>query len=343
MRTITAKQWQQLEDLSAEGLIGGLLLQAAEKDIHVTELLGALSALEVRHAHFEGFARDETTIDDGIHLVFAGGTCLSKAYRLTSRMSEDIDIKVVLSEPSRKLKKTISPRARLKALHGQVIQTLESLDFGIPADVKGVENPRVQDQRRYWVVQATYESRGPQALSLRPEIKLEMNHRAPRLETAPVEFGYLHEQIPKLALSRIVTMPCISVGETLAEKVVALLRRTAADTGGARGMDPALVRHIYDVHRIISSQPHAMAEATRVFSAVVDQDAQDSRGHPAFDADPVGVLRSALEGARTNERLRKLYDEKVLPLIYDGRLTAYEVAFAGFESAARRLLDGLAT
>jgi hypothetical protein len=171
-----------------------------------------------------------------------------------------------------------------------------------------------------------------------------MVHREPRLETVRVEFGYLHEQIPKLELSRTVTMPCISVGETLAEKVLSLLRRTAADAAGMQEMDPALVRHVYDVHRIMSAQPHMIEDAVRIFPAVVDQDAKDFPAqHPAFAADPIGVLRLALEQARTSERLRKLYDEKVLPLVYDKQLAAYEVAFTSFASAAHRLLNGPAT
>lgn len=49
MRTITPEQRQAIEDLSAEGQLGRLPIQTAEKDIHITELLKALSTLEVRH------------------------------------------------------------------------------------------------------------------------------------------------------------------------------------------------------------------------------------------------------------------------------------------------------
>jgi hypothetical protein len=74
-----------------------LPLQTAEKDIHVTDVLAALSNLKVSHGHFKGLKKGELSkIDDGIQLVFAGGTCLSKAHRLIARMSEDIDIKVIL-------------------------------------------------------------------------------------------------------------------------------------------------------------------------------------------------------------------------------------------------------
>lgn len=45
MRTITDKQQRALEDLAAEGLLRGLPVQTAEKDIHITELLKGLSEL----------------------------------------------------------------------------------------------------------------------------------------------------------------------------------------------------------------------------------------------------------------------------------------------------------
>lgn len=67
MRTISPGQRQALEDLSAQGLLGGLPVQVAEKDIHVTDLLDGLSRLTVSHGHFKCLARGEAARrDDGI-------------------------------------------------------------------------------------------------------------------------------------------------------------------------------------------------------------------------------------------------------------------------------------
>jgi hypothetical protein len=73
MKIITAEQRQSIEDLSAEGLLRGLPVQTAEKDIHITELLQALSQIQVRHAHFSGLdvRQGEVNYEDtGIQLVF---------------------------------------------------------------------------------------------------------------------------------------------------------------------------------------------------------------------------------------------------------------------------------
>lgn len=120
MRTITDKQQRALEDLAAEGLLRGLPVQTAEKDIHITELLKGLSELQVSHDHFSDLntrGGELTRHDVGIQLVFAGGTCLSKAHGLINRMSEDIDIKVLLSPTPKPLKKGRGDRVRLIALH----------------------------------------------------------------------------------------------------------------------------------------------------------------------------------------------------------------------------------
>ncbi len=71
MKTISDAQRQTLEDLSAEGLLGQLPVQTAEKDIHITDLLGALATHAAQHPHLAD-----------LQLVFAGGTCLSKAHGL---------------------------------------------------------------------------------------------------------------------------------------------------------------------------------------------------------------------------------------------------------------------
>lgn len=346
MKTISKEQWQSLEELAAEGLLGDLLPQVAEKDIHVTDLLEALSTLEVRHAHFTGLQRGETErVDDGIRLVFAGGTCLSKAHDLINRMSEDVDIKVVLSEPSTPLKKDVSYRARLKALHHALAELLNHLDLHVPAEVDGRGNPQLRDVHRYYAVDAGFASQGSGGFaSLRPALKLEVIHRHPCLEPQNISFGYLHERLAKLAPTKTVTMPCISVAETLAEKVLSLLRRCHWKWSGLQEgeMDPALVRHVYDVHRILQQRPNELATASDIFAALVVGDAQEFKDRdPAFELKPRVTLLETLAAARTSEELRGRYAERVLPLIYDGSAVSYETAFSSFESATDALISTL--
>ncbi len=138
MKTITAEQRQRLEDLSAEGLLK-LPLAIAEKDVHITDLLMALSQLVVAHDGFKDLdkRREPTRADTGIVLVFAGGTCLSKAHGLIERMSEDIDIKGQNPEfdadPVNILRETLEHARTHSELQARYEDTLLPLVYGSSA------------------------------------------------------------------------------------------------------------------------------------------------------------------------------------------------------------------
>ena len=90
-------------------------------------------------------------------------------------------------------------------------------------------------------------------------------------------------------------IPCVSVIETAAEKLVSLTRRTAMDLAGAsRDPDPALVRHIYDLHMMREHlDPAVVAALARDIAAA---DAHEFRNqYPAYAADIAGETRKALE------------------------------------------------
>lgn len=177
MRTISNVQRQAIEDLSAEGLLRGLPVQTAEKDIHITDLLKALSELQVVHGHFSDLDTRKGEFerhDTGIRLVFASGTCLSKAHGLIQRISEDLDLKVVLEPTPVPLKKGRGQRARLTTLHQQLTALLAQLQFPLLPPSANDGNSSIRDAHRYFVAGAGYQSTYDQLPSLRPELKLEV-------------------------------------------------------------------------------------------------------------------------------------------------------------------------
>lgn len=345
MRMISDKQRQALEDLSAEGLLRGLPVQTAEKDVHITELLKGLSELQVHHDHFRDLDPRKgqlTRHDTGIKLVFAGGTCLSKAHGLINRMSEDVDIKVVLEPLDEPLKKGRGDKMRLVALQEQVGTLLASLGFPLLTDT-GSNNPHVRDAHRYYVVGAGYKSSYPQLPSLRPELKLELIQRHPLLPLERREFGYLHESLAGVAPTVTLSIDCISVAETTAEKVISLLRRCAYKWDGHQKngeIDPALVRHVYDVARIAQKSGDSVVAAKGIFPQLVENDRREfERQNPQFDADPVEVLKRTLLAAKSNGELKKQYNSILLPLVYDLDPPSFEKAFSSFEAVAGELIS----
>ncbi len=343
MKTISSERKRDIEDAIAAGLFGIIPPAVIEKDLHVTDALRELSGIRVAHTARRAGAKAASIADEikvSTRLIFAGGTCLSKAYGLIERMSEDIDIKVVLDEVPEgyALLGGGGDRARLKDLQGEIERCLRAAGYQF---VVADDNPLSRDKHRYWCLAVSYDASFKDiSAALRPELKLELIHRPPLLPVANKELKSLFGQRISTDES-VFSMPCISVAETLAEKVLSLLRRCAWLWGGCqRGeFDTALVRHIYDVWRIATSMAEALPEAEEVFRALVEKDAEEFRGQcPAFDARPFHVLRETLEDPRMVSELREHFERRLLPLLFSEEVPTFEECFELFASVAKRLL-----
>ena len=168
MRTITESQFNLIDAVIAEKDVGGLTASILEKDVHVTEALHALSVFEHKH----------------ISLVFCGGTSLSKAHGLIERMSEDVDMKVVLVE-NHGLSRT-AIKSELSELKEHVTATMEKLGFA-----KDPTGSLVRNENRYvatsWLYGSCYET----DISLRPHLSLEFTVRTPQFPTLSKPIAYL--------------------------------------------------------------------------------------------------------------------------------------------------------
>lgn len=270
MKTITAREHDLILDVRNEGLTS-LPPGIFEKDLLITEVLRTVVAVE----------------SDGIQLVFCGGTCLSKAHGLIERMSEDIDFKLVLPQGLSR-----SARSRLLSqFKKRLAAVLVDAGFAVPAN-----EIIARDENSYVSLNLHYESRFAPVASLRPEIKVELNARPPVLPTAPLPIASMLDvliQAPRTDLH----VECIGVEETLAEKVLSFLRRTAEARAGRNraDYDDRLVRHIYDV-RAIARGREGLVLPHEHFAALVAGDATQFRNqYPEFEEDPVGQMRVVLD------------------------------------------------
>ncbi|GAB7126428.1 nucleotidyl transferase AbiEii/AbiGii toxin family protein [Silvimonas sp. JCM 19000] len=344
MRRITAGIKAEIIDATSAGAAGNLSEAAIEKDQHVTDVLRALATLcQSDIVHRQVFDKTmPATQEIMTRLIFAGGTCLSKAHRLIERMSEDIDIKIVLDPvpAGYALAKGKSDRARLTALQRKVEHLLHELGFSFVA-AKG--NPLTRDKHRYYCLRVAYHAEFHNiSRALRPELRLELIHRPPLLPADAQAIGYLLDSQINRPNPAQFPMACISIAETLAEKVLSLLRRCAWYWDGyQRGeFDTALVRHIYDVSQIVQQRPDMMAVARHIFGGIVSKDVEEFRGqHPEFDATPYEVLRRTLERAAIDTGLRENYENRLKPLLFAANRPEFDVYFADFLDVATRLLD----
>ncbi|WP_259460715.1 nucleotidyl transferase AbiEii/AbiGii toxin family protein [Paraburkholderia sp. BL23I1N1] len=113
MKIISEEQKELIDSITAEGLAGNLSAFILEKDIHVIDALHALAKLQHQHVQF----------------VFCGGTSLSKAHNLIERMSEDVDLKVVLNADHGLTQSGV--KTHLGKLKNAVINAMKALGFHI--------------------------------------------------------------------------------------------------------------------------------------------------------------------------------------------------------------------
>lgn len=240
-----------------------------EKDWYVVKALAAVA-----------------TVDTGdARLVFGGGTALSRAHKLTKRMSEDVDLKIVSVEKLshgqlRKLRSNITDALlgagftfdpanpdHVKAMHHSTY-TKYRLPYGAITDGKGVLRPEIQIETSVWPLRrATVDK--------------------PVISFVAEAYGR-DPELPKI--------PCSSVLETAAEKFVALTWRAGSEIAGVRQeRDPTLVRHIYDLH-MIRDQFDMTDVATLAHEVMLADAAIRGDNFPAWKKDPLAETLRAIEG-----------------------------------------------
>lgn len=239
-----------------------------EKDWHVVRALAAIAAAD----------------PGDFRLVFGGGTALSRAYKLTNRMSEDVDLKIVC--------KTNPSRGALRTFRTDITSAL--LAAGFEFDPENEEHRVSMYKGHYTKYMLPYKAVA-EGKGLRPHVQIETSVwplRREAVEKPVMSFvaeAYGREaELPKIA--------CSSVPETAAEKLVALTWRAGSELAGLRDeRDPTLVRHIYDLH--MTREAYDIEQTAALALEVMKADAE-TRGDrfPAWKKDPLGETLRAIEG-----------------------------------------------
>ncbi len=120
-----------------------------EKDYYVTQVIHALAEVE----------------SDYFRLIFCGGTCLAKAHKVVSRMSEDVDFKIQVKQMDAVFSKSRLLK-ELKEFRAHINSSLM-----LPGLMTGV--PVVRNEGKYSRIEMDYPSVFPISAGLRPHILLE--------------------------------------------------------------------------------------------------------------------------------------------------------------------------
>lgn len=251
-----------------------------EKDYHVTRVIHALSGAE----------------NEYFKLVFQGGTCLSKAHRITQRMSEDCDFRMEAKTLSKTLSKT-ALRNELREFRASLIQILIKNGFPINKD-----KIKVRDEGNFMRFWAPYDTLYPDLHTFKPDILLEFIKIGTKTPTVNLPVTTLIKQTLGKAIDHAEkNIDCVSVTETAAEKWVALTRRVArAEANGYRNSDMKLIRHIYDLNAIAMQNVIGTEFSDLVSNIVLEERLRYKNHSETYYLDPVQEIKKAIDALRTN-------------------------------------------
>jgi predicted nucleotidyltransferase component of viral defense system len=279
-----------------------------EKDFWVTEVLRSVAEpLD---------ALVQPGVEVAPHVVFKGGTSLSRAYHLIQRFSEDIDLLVAPgslapgSNALDRLLERIDKRARPSILE-------EGVQARVSSGKKGL----------YRNVQYDYPTRQTSSV-LRPYVYLEMGIRG---RAAPTEQRSIRSLLAEIAIDKLhiddpiaeftpFTMEVLGPERTLIEKCAALhsaAARLAEDPDALR----LLGRHLYDVHAMLASDAVlSRLQAVEGGAAALGADCYELSQLHGWSSTPRpdgGYASSSdfVTGTPANEALRAAY-RLVGPLVY---------------------------
>ncbi len=271
-----------------------------EKDWHVVQALAAISG----------------AASDGLTLVFGGGTSLGRAYGLLSRMSEDIDLRVVGDKAT--------SRGALQRIRSEISERLAIRGFAVHGHVI------VKQSDRYVRYDLPYDPIMAGEGVLRPEIKIEVAafpvRRPPVI--LPVT-SFCAEAVKREP--EVVGIPCVALEETAAEKFVALTRRTGEVFAGGKP-DETLVRHLYDLTRLDGRYDGDDCAVLARESIQADVE----RGYDAYKADPFGETHRTVARMAKDKAVRSDFDKLMAGMVY-GEKPSFQDAVTAIEKFAGRL------
>lgn len=290
-----------------------------EKDYYVVELLRLLQPLE-----FE-------THD----LVFAGGTSLAKANIQLNRMSEDVDIKLVPKSD------IAFSRSKAKAVRKQLLHKVQ--DKISQSDMFQIEEkPIVRDEYRYVELLIRYPQHFNQAPCLRPFIKLELVE-ADLLE--PFESRKITSFVYDLAKEGkpVDIFPSVTIASTSIEKLIAILRRTAAFARNAeRADDESLVRHVYDYFKITYGKPQDFVYLGQLATKVIKADIERyGRQHVLMVEDPIAELLFGLTELSRNPLYQDRFNQFVAPMVFGDEQITWQQAYSHFQDSVQQIFANL--
>jgi len=227
-------------------LIKGISETFVEKDWYVTQVIQKISTI-----HYEDF-----------HVIFTGGTALSKAHGLIQRFSEDIDFRVITSTLAQKSR---SEQKRLLSAFKHAV--IDELKVSFQVDEEHVV---ARNENRFFSVEINYPTSFDPSTALRPHILVEFT--ISNLALSPIHLpvssfiNELSSQPPEVE-----SIGCTNPVENATDKLSAIVWRIPERKRGQVDDDPDVVRHIHDLS-ILSDRAIAHSDFKALAIEVINRD-----------------------------------------------------------------------
>jgi predicted nucleotidyltransferase component of viral defense system len=288
MKTISQQEADLIVAASNEGLTN-FPPAALEKDILLTEVLHAIKSNKLYKPNL-------------LQPVFGGGTSLIKGFSIISRMSEDLDFKVI----SQNQAPTDLNKKELGLLRDSIRATLEAQGFSIEDEDK-------KNSRRYFNFELGYKSSFDSVTSLRSNIQVEFTCSLLSVTPQLSKISTLLYRDTNISNPYDFEVLCVDPSQTAGEKIIGLLRNVKDIQAGS---DDRLVRHIYDLHLLKESGLNTKTFSGAIFAAVEEDFARFKTAYPEdLVNNTVDYLRKSLEDLIGIENLDAIYQAFVTDLI----------------------------
>ena len=286
MKKISQQQAEFIVAATNEGLTN-FPPAALEKDILLTEILSSLR----NEIHQE---------KQLLRPIFGGGTSLIKANPIISRMSEDLDFKII------EVNQGDIARSQLRVLRESCKQLFEADGFSIVSTDS-------RNSTRYFNFNLEYESKFEASTSLRPHIQLEFT--VSKVIATPQErmIETLLYRDSKIENPYQFEFACVDYTQTAAEKLVGLLKKVDEVQSGENNR---LIRHVYDLHQLKKFGLGIAALKSAVISAINEDYERFGETIPKELRDnPVTYLLNSIKELSEVNDLDAIYDSFVGDLV----------------------------
>ncbi len=310
---------KELIELTSDEL--DLTYSIIEKDYYVTKAIHAFANIETEY----------------FRLIFQGGTCLAKAHGIIKRMSEDCDFRIETKPSALELSKQ-KLRNKLKEFRDEILVNLKEVGFII-----NETNIKVRDTGNFMRIFAPYNSIYLKDNTIRPDILLEfiaINTKTPTIDLSITTL--IRNTLGKKINHHEKIVHCVSIEETAAEKWVALTRRIAnISHRGYHPKDAQLIRHIYDLHSINEAKP-LDNDFYSLIEQIVSEDQIRYKSHNVnYYQNPINEIEQAIQTLINDKIWQENWNKFIKNLVFDDKLTAYEIALETFVEKSKDILEVL--